>query len=142
MAQALIGAESIGHYDAGIGTASLGSLVPMLRAQVLTAQGRWAEALDLFAAHFDRALEEGLKRIAPCLLADRAWCEWHEGRADKARALAGAAEQALSEPIHTDDRAIALARLAQVREALGESGLAAAPASRPSAPLSRCGHLR
>jgi hypothetical protein len=123
--QALIGAESIGHYDAGIGTASLGSLVPMLRAQVLTAQGRWAEALDLFAANFDSALEEGLKRIAPCLLADRAWCEWHEGRADKTRALAGAAEQTLVEPIHTDDRAMALARLAQVRDALGESALAA-----------------
>jgi hypothetical protein len=118
--QALIGAESIGHYDAGIGTASLGSLVPMLRAQVLTAQGRWAEALDLFAANFDAALNEGLKRIAPCLLADRAWCEWHEGHADKARALAGAAEQALTLPIDTDDRAMALVRLAQVREALGE----------------------
>ncbi len=123
--QALMGAESIGHYDAGIGTASLGSLVPMLRAQVLTAQGRWAEALDLFAANFDSALNEGLKRIAACLLADRAWCEWHQGHADKARALAGAAEQALAEPIDTDDRALALARLAQVREALGESGVAA-----------------
>ena len=123
--QALMGAESIGHYDAGIGTASLGSLVPMLRAQVLTAQGRWAEALDLFKANFDSALNEGLKRIAACLLADRAWCEWHQGHADKARALAGAAEQALAEPIDTDDRALALARLAQVREALGESGVAA-----------------
>ncbi len=123
--QALIGAESIGHYDAGIGTASLGSLVPTLRAQVLTAQGRWAEALDLFEANFDSALDEGLKRIVACLLADRALCEWHQGHADKARALAGAAEQALSEPIDTDDRTLALARLAQVREALGESGLAA-----------------
>ena len=125
MAQALIGAESIGYYDAGIGTASLGSLVPMLRAQVLTAHGRWAEALALFAANFDSALGEGLKRFAPCLLADRAWCEWHEGHADKARALAGAAEQALAEPIDTDDHAMALARLAQVREALGESSIAA-----------------
>jgi hypothetical protein len=123
--QALVGAESIGHYDAGIGTASLGSLVPMLRAQVLTSQGRWAEALDLFTANFDSALSEGLKRIAACLLADRAWCEWHEGRADKARALAGAAEQALTEPIDTDDRAMALARLAQLRDALGEGGMAA-----------------
>jgi hypothetical protein len=123
--QALVGAESIGHYDAGIGTASLGSLVPMLRAQMLTAQGRWAEALDLFAANFDSALSEGLKRIAACLLADRAWCEWHQGRADKARALAGAAEQALAEPIDTDDRVMALARLAQLRDALGEAGQAA-----------------
>jgi hypothetical protein len=97
----------------------------MLRAQVLTAHGRWAEALDLFAANFDSALNEGLKRIVACLLADRALCEWHQGHADKARALAGAAEQALAEPIDTDDRTLALARLAQVREALGESGVAA-----------------
>lgn len=123
--QALMGAESIGHYDAGIGTASLGSLVPMLRAQVLTAQGRWAEALELFAANFDAALTEGLKRIAPCLLADRAWCEWQLGRPERARTLAGAAEQALSEPCDTDDRAMALARLARVREALGEADVAA-----------------
>jgi hypothetical protein len=91
---------------------------------VLTAQGRWAEALNLFDANFDSALDEGLKRIVPCLLADRAWCEWNRGQADKARALAGAAEQALSDPIDADDRALALARLAQVREAFGESALA------------------
>jgi ATP/maltotriose-dependent transcriptional regulator MalT len=123
--QALMSAESIGHYDAGIGTASLGSLVPMLRAQVLTAQGRWAEALELFGAHFDHALTEGLKRIAPCLLADRAWCEWNSGQIPKSRALAGAAEQALTEPCDTDDHAMALARLAQVRAALGDAGIAA-----------------
>jgi hypothetical protein len=123
--QAVMGAESIGHYDAGIGTASLGSLVPMLRAQVLTAQGRWSEALDLFTVHFDTALTEGLKRIAPCLLADRAWCEWQLGRAERTRTLAGAAEQALAEPCDTDDRAMALARLAQVREALGDADIAA-----------------
>jgi hypothetical protein len=123
--QALMGAESIGHYDAGIGTASLGSLVPMLRAQVLTSQGRWAEALELFALHFDSALGEGLQRIAACLLADRAWCELCLGRHDKARALAGAAEQALAEPIDIDDRAMATARLAQVHEVQGEPGLAA-----------------
>ena len=33
---------------------------------------------------------EGLKRIASCLLADRAWCELNLGHADKARALADA----------------------------------------------------
>ena len=123
--QALMGAESIGHYDAGIGTASLGSLVPMLRAQVLTAQGRWAEAAELFGTHFDSALAEGLKRIAAGLLADRAWCELHLQRTEQARALAGAAEQALAEPIDIDDHAMALARLAQVQGALGDGALAA-----------------
>ena len=126
VAQALMGAESIGHYDAGIGTASLGSLVPMLRAQVLTSQGRWAEALALFGTHFDSALTEGLRRIAPGLLADRAWCEFHLGNADRARTLAAAAVQALAEPCDVDDHAMALARLAQVHAALGDAGIAAA----------------
>jgi hypothetical protein len=66
-----------------------------------------------------------MTRFAACMLADRAWCEWHEGRTDRARALAGAAEQGLSGRMHDDDRAMALARLAQVRESLGETGLAA-----------------
>jgi hypothetical protein len=117
---ALMGAESIGHYDAGIGTASLGSLVPMLRAQVLTAQDQWADALALFDTHFDSALSEGLTRLAPCLLADRAWCEWHGGSANKAKALVAVAEQALTQACDTDDRAMATGRLAQVCAALGD----------------------
>jgi hypothetical protein len=121
---ALLGAESIGHYDAGVGTASLGSLVPMLRAQVLTAQGRWSEALALFDTHFDAALSDGLTRLAPCLLADRAWCEWHLERAGKARVLAAAAEQALAQACDTDDRAMATARLAQLAAALGDAAAA------------------
>jgi hypothetical protein len=124
VAHALMGAESISHYDAGIGTASLGSLVPMLRAQVLTAQGRWADALALFETHFDAALTDGLARMVPCLLADRAWCEWHAGHVPKARALAAAAEQALAQPCDTDDRAMATARLAQVCAALGDAAAA------------------
>ena len=107
---ALMGAESIGHYDAGVGTASLGSLVPMLRAQVLTAQERWSDALALFDAHFDASQADGLTRLAPCLLADRAWCEWHAGHAKKAQVLAAAAEQALAQACDTDDRAMAAAQ--------------------------------
>ena len=124
MTHALMGAESTGHYDAGVGTASLGSLVPMLRAQVLTAQAKWPEALALFESHFDAALGDGLMRLAPCLLADRAWCEWHVGHAGKAQVLAAAAEQALQQPCDTDDRAMATARLAQVREVLGDAAAA------------------
>lgn len=140
VAHALMGAESIGHYDAGVGTASLGSLVPMLRAQVLTAQARWPEALDLFAIHFDAALEDGLTRLAPCLLADRAWCEWHAGNARKAQVLAAAAEQALAQPCDTDDRAMACARLAQVYEASGDR--AAAARHRETAQSQHAAHVK
>jgi len=135
---ALMGAESIGHYDAGVGTASLGSLVPMLRAQVLTAQGQWAEALALFENYFDAALSDGLTRMAPCLLADRAWCEWHSGQPRKAKALAAAAEMALAQPCDIDDRATAAARLAQVCAALGDA--AAAQRHRASALTHHAAH--
>ena len=124
MTHALMGAESTGHYDAGVGTASLGSLVPMLRAQVLTAQAKWPEALALFESHFNAALTDGLTRLAPCLLADRAWCEWQLGNAGKAQALVAAAEQALTQPCDTDDRAMATARLALVCAALGDAAAA------------------
>jgi hypothetical protein len=100
--------------------------VPTLRAQVLTAQQRWAEAAHLFDLHFEGAMNEGLKRTAACLLADRALCEQRLDRLEKARALAGAAEQALREPMHVDDRMVALARLAQVVDAFGDSATAAA----------------
>ncbi len=139
VSHALMGAESIGHYDAGVGTASLGSLVPMLRAQVLTAQGRWAEALALFDSHFDAALSDGLTRLAPCLLADRAWCEWHNGNARKAQALVAAAAQALVQPCDTDDRAMANARLAQVCAALGN--VAVAQGHREAAQAHHAAHL-
>lgn len=124
VAHALMGAESIGHYDAGIGTASLGSLVPMLRAQVLTAQGRWRDALALFESHFEAARGDGLERLLPCLLADRAWCQAQLDHPHEAHALATAAEQALQQDCDTDDRAMAQARLAQVRAALGDEGAA------------------
>jgi tetratricopeptide (TPR) repeat protein len=119
-----MGAESIDHYDAGIATSSLGSLLPMLHAQVLAGQGQWPEALALFDAHFDASLADGLARMAAGLLADRAWCEWHLGKTLEAEALVAAAEQALLEPCDADDRAMAHARLAQVHAALGNPGAA------------------
>ena len=110
----------------------------MLRAQVLAAQGRWAEALALFETHFDLALSDGLARQSPCLLADRAWCEWHSGQARKAKALAAAAEQALAQPCDTDDRAMAHARLAQVSDVLGDA--AAAQRHREAAQIHYAAH--
>jgi hypothetical protein len=125
-AQALMSVESIGHYDAGIGTASLGSLVPLMRAEILTAQARFAEAWALYDAHFDSGMAEGFKRIEASFLADRAWCAYQLGHGAAARSLAAAAAAALAGPIDFDDRMIALARLAQLREAFGETAHAAA----------------
>lgn len=117
--QALMSTESISRFDAGIRTAALTSLVPMVRAQLLTHDGRWPEALAMYEAHYEAALADGLERMKPCFLADRALCRFELGDVDAARADAGAAEESLGQPCDLDDRALAQARLAQVRERLG-----------------------
>jgi len=119
--QALLAADSVAHFDRGVGTASLSALVPMLRAQVLTMLGRHEEALALFEAHHEAALEQGLSRMQANFLGDRAACHWALKNADSARAHALAAEAALDECVETDDRAIAQARLAQVFADLGDA---------------------
>ena len=123
--QALLSTESITRFDAGIGTAALVSLVPMMQAQLLTHDQRWPEALALFELHFDTAMADGLERMKPCFLADRAWCRLQMGDRKLAAADAEAAEASLRQPCDLDDRALAQARLAQVKERLGEARAAA-----------------
>jgi tetratricopeptide (TPR) repeat protein len=123
--QALMSAESTGHFDAGVGTASLGSLVPMLRAQLLTNEARWEDALALFVAHYEAAMAEGLERLKPCYLADMALCRMQLGDSTKAREDTWACEGSLLQPCDIDDRAMAQARLAQVLELLGDAPAAA-----------------
>jgi hypothetical protein len=123
-AQALLGAESTGHFDAGIGGVGLDWWVPVLRAHLLTLLHRHAEALALFDAHVDAAFDE-LPRQRASILSDRAWCHWHLGHVDAARADAQAAQEALSEATDADDRATSQARLSMVLAALGEADAAA-----------------
>jgi hypothetical protein len=121
--QALIGAESTAHFDAGIGTASLASLVPMLRAQLLVLDGRCADALALFDEQFDAALRDGLERLRASFLADMAWCCFALGQPERARRLAEDALQRVDAQ-ENDDRALTLAQLARVHESLGDAALA------------------
>lgn len=123
--QALLSTESITRFDAGIHTAALVSLVPMVQAQLLTHEKRWSEALALYEKHFDAALAEGLERMKPCFLADMALCRLELGDLGHAEADARAAEQSLRQPCDLDDRALAQARLAQVLERLGDARTAA-----------------
>lgn len=123
--QALMSAESTAHFDAGAGNAAQPSAMPMLRAQLLTADGRWREALALFDAYHDTARAEGQRRLDPWFLADVAWCRLQLGDAARARAAAGACVEGLLQPCDVDDRAIAQARLAQVLDGLDDAAGAA-----------------
>lgn len=121
--QALIGAESTAHFDAGIGTASLASLVPMLRAQLLVLDGRCADALAGFDDQFDAAMRDGLDRLRASFLADMAWCCCTLGQPERARRLADDALLYVDAQ-ENDDRALTLAQLARVQRSFGDAALA------------------
>lgn len=124
----LLGIESIGHYDDAVGGSARGDLTPLLRAQLLTVQGDFAEAAKLLEAQLPAAMATGLARLGGSLLADLAWCWAHTGDLQRARALADqAAVEVLAEDqpsCDIDELAVLHARLAQVYAKLREDALA------------------
>lgn len=117
--------ESAGNLDALIGIASLDALVPLHRARVFALQGRWADAVSLFEAHFSDGLLQGLNRMRASLGADLAWCRLQLGQHEQARKDASAAQVAAAHDLDADDRASAHTRLAQFFEHIGEPDVAA-----------------
>jgi len=123
--RAMLGLESIRNFNALVGTESLKALVPLLRAQVTSLQGRSADAVALYEAHFSDGLLQGLDRKRACLGADLAWCRLQLGQTEQALKDALAAEVAVSHDRDVDDRAAAHSRLAQVFAQLGQAEVAA-----------------
>jgi tetratricopeptide (TPR) repeat protein len=131
--RALLITESTSNFDALVGTTSLDAFVPLLRAQVLVLQDRWAEALSLYEAHFANGLVQGLNRMRSKLGADMAWCRLQLGQTERALKDALEAEIAAAQDRDIDDRASAHSRLAQVFAQLGRAEAAARHAERAAA---------
>jgi len=133
----LLGVESIGRYDDAVGGSARADLTPLLRAQLLTVQGDFAEAAALLEAQLPAAMTAGLARLGISLLADLAWCWANTGDALRARALAdqAAVEVQAEDPrcCDIDELAALHARLAQVYARLREDGLAARQADAAAA---------
>jgi tetratricopeptide (TPR) repeat protein len=118
---ALLGAESTANFDLLIGSTSLPSLVPMLRAQIMTERRQYAEALALFESGIEAAIRQGLSRLRADLLADQAWCRVHLGQLELARSDALEAEAGIDMHEQFGDRAMPHRRLSQIFGALGET---------------------
>lgn len=123
--QVLLGAESTGSFDQRIGTESLSSLVPILRAHVLVLLDRHAEALALFDAHLDSAMKQGLARVRCAVLSEAAWCRMHAGDKRQAMAEALAVETHIGTCHAPEERAAAHGRLAQLYALGGDPDAAA-----------------
>lgn len=118
-ARAMMEAESTGNFDVGIGTASLSWFVPLLRAQLLTVEGRYEEAIDLFSNNLSSAGAQGVTRLLVSFLADSAWCKFKLGRSGAALEDARACVAVADEDCDPDDLAASLARVAAIMEAHG-----------------------
>ncbi len=131
--QILMSAESVGNFDQLVGTLSLDALVPILRAQILSLQGRAGDALVLYDEHLASAMAQGLARMQASLRADMAWCRLRLGQATRAQQDARAAARAVQDESDLDDRAAAHSRLSQVFTELDEPDAAAFHAQRAAA---------
>jgi len=118
-ARAMMEAESTGNFDVGIGTASLSWFVPLLRAQLLTVEGRYDEAIDLFSHNLASAESQGVTRLLVSFLADSAWCKFKLGLQDAAMEDAYACIGVANEECDPDDLAASLARVAAIMESHG-----------------------
>jgi tetratricopeptide (TPR) repeat protein len=118
-------ADSTNNYDLGIGTVSLASLVPLVKAQLFTAEGRYGEAILLYSQTLDKENIDNLKRREVCFFADRAWCHLRLGQLDAALSDARAAEAAVHESCDIDDLASAHSRIYRTLEELGRAEEAA-----------------
>jgi tetratricopeptide (TPR) repeat protein len=117
----MLEAESTGNFDTGIGTASLSWFVPLLRAQLLTVQGRYEEAIALFDVNIQSAGAQGVARLLVSFLADSAWCKFKLGRDDEAAADVARCLDAAANDCDADDLAASLARVARILDATGET---------------------
>jgi tetratricopeptide (TPR) repeat protein len=119
-ALAMMQAQSTTNYDLGIGTASLTWFVPLIRAQLLTSEGKYDEAAALFAAHLDDAKKQGLSRLLPSFYADYAWCCQRLGRVDMAGQYLELALLNAQQGCDPDDLAATFARAEHIARDSGE----------------------
>jgi tetratricopeptide (TPR) repeat protein len=118
--RALLEAESTRNYDLGIGTLSLATFIPLVRAQLLTAQGWYSDAVPLYSGTLDKVRRENLKRREACFYADRAWCHLQLGHIEAALVDAEIACQRAQDPADADDLASTHARVAEILARTGQ----------------------
>ena len=107
-----------------LGVTSFSELSPMIHAMLFTVLGETADALQLYEAHLDAAMQQGFDRMEGLLRADRAWCRVQAGQQEGARSDAELADQCLQRPGGWSDRAIGHSRLVRVYQALGDGDAA------------------
>lgn len=109
---ALIGLKSSINFDSLIGTSTLESVRPLMRARFLSLQQRTSEALLVYEGQIRTGVAPELSRLKSDVLSDIAWCRLLQGDIPGAQADALAAEESITAKTQVDDRAATHSRLA------------------------------
>lgn len=120
--------DSVGNLDSGLGMQRLTSMVPLLRAEVFSVEGRWEEAVGLFDVFLADSSVHAHARLIPKFLAQRAHCKAMLG--DQAGALRDVERAIVSSVACTDmdDLCVLHSRVSQVLNRAGKLDLARAHA--------------
>ncbi len=119
MRRALMSAEASVFLDQSLEIKALSHHPAMLRAQLLTVQGAYAEALAIYERDMAPAMDEGLAHAECLYQADRAMCLLELGRSDEALVAARRAGSVFIVATEIEERAVAHAMLARVFGRLG-----------------------
>ena len=116
-----ITAETVKSYESLVGAANLPAMTPLLFAQNCLLEGKYENAIGIIDEHCAAAYSQGFGRLAPGLLADRAYCLALMGRSREAETDARRADEMATEELHSDDLAVFHSRLAATFSLLGVS---------------------
>jgi tetratricopeptide (TPR) repeat protein len=120
---ARLGAESTLNFDQIIGTSALAALTPLMKAQILSLECKYDEALKVYNAMLPSLSLKALGGWKSWLFADMAWCNLKSGNIDEARIGFERASSELSDEHHLDDHAATLSRLSEGLQALEQNEL-------------------
>lgn len=121
---AKVGANSTSNFDQIIGANALATLTPLMKAQILSLECNYEEALKIYSLMLPNLSLKALGGWKSWLLSDMAWCNLHLGNIDDAKVGFESSLQELREEHHLDDRAATFSRLSEGLEILNQKEFA------------------
>jgi tetratricopeptide (TPR) repeat protein len=115
----MAGVRSTLNFDEIVGSTSQPAFTPLMRAQLLSSEGKYSEALTMYQGHVDSLDIEAVHGWQKWLQADRAWCVLQAGQRDGAKDEFDRILLAISDGDHVDDVGATLRRISQGYGALG-----------------------
>lgn len=122
---AWVAADSTWNYDEIVGSTGLGFLTPLMKAQILSLDEKYEEALKIYDSAVPGLVLKALGGWQSWIIADVAWCNLRLGNIENATTGYSRSIEMLNDSQHLDDQAATFTRLSEGMALLGKVDLAA-----------------